>query len=91
VAGTRHASKTRHQGNIATVSSLQALLDLQLTMTPDIIDSWDEVDKLSDLPKEKLCSDCLVNKYATMRQNAYGVYDEESWKPRYDTIVKSEP
>ncbi|OAL56199.1 hypothetical protein IQ07DRAFT_497578 [Pyrenochaeta sp. DS3sAY3a] len=55
----------------------------------DIIDSWPEVDDFGDLPKEKLCSSCLVNKYAAMRQNAYGVYDEENWKPRYDTIVKT--
>ena len=88
--GTKHALKIRHRGRIATVSSLLPLFDLRLTVSSDIIDSWAEVENLSDLPKAQLCSSCLIGKYAAMRQNAYGIYDEEFWKPRYDTIVKCE-
>jgi hypothetical protein len=62
----------------------------QLTISSDVIDSFPDVDSFSDLPKEQLCSSDLVNKYAAMQQNSYGIYDEENCKPCCDTIVKGQ-
>jgi hypothetical protein len=72
------------------VSYIKSLSNSRLTIPSDIVDSFPDVENFSDLPKEYLCSSCLVNKYAAMQQNAYSIYDEENWKPRYDTIVKGQ-
>jgi hypothetical protein len=89
-AGTRHVSRILHQELGVTVSysqyDIQYVTNHQVAL--DVIDNFPDVEDFSDLPKAQLCSSCLINKYAAMQQNAYGVYDDENWKPRYEIIVK---
>lgn len=69
-------------------ASAQASDRVQLT-SPDIIESWEQVDELADMAKENLCSYCYTQKLATMQANKYGVYAPGGYQETYDYVVKS--
>ncbi|KAF2855741.1 carbohydrate-binding module family 50 protein, partial [Plenodomus tracheiphilus IPT5] len=54
-----------------------------------IIESWAEVEELTDMPKANLCSYCYTKKLATMQANIYGVYARWGYQETYDYVVKT--
>jgi hypothetical protein len=72
------------------VSSLQTEVDGVSPLTSlDVIESWDEVDELKDMPNGNLCSYCYTKKLATMQANKYGTYAPGGYQATYDYVAKS--
>ncbi|GKT64258.1 lysM domain-containing protein [Colletotrichum tofieldiae] len=42
----------------------------------DIIESWEEVEEIEDMPQDELCSYCYGAKLRLMQKSEYSVYDE---------------
>lgn len=42
----------------------------------DIIDSWEEVENMEDIPKDELCAYCYGAKLRLMQKSEYSAYDE---------------
>lgn len=41
-----------------------------------MIESWDPVDDISEMPEDELCSYCLGAKLRMMQESAYSAYDD---------------
>lgn len=41
-----------------------------------MIDSWEEVENIEDMPKNELCSYCYGAKLRLMQKSEYSAYDE---------------
>lgn len=59
-----------------------------MSILPDVIASFSEVDDLSELPKSDLCLYCNVEQYRMMQANAYtGAYDGDA-QSSYEYLAK---
>jgi len=52
----------------------------------DIIDAWPQVEDISEMPDDHLCSYCYAAKLRTMQQSPYSAYDEV-YKERLDYVI----
>ncbi|KAM6506289.1 hypothetical protein FSOLCH5_014476 [Fusarium solani] len=42
----------------------------------DIIDKFTEVDRIDEMPRSEVCSECYIKKLAMMQSSSYSAYDE---------------
>ncbi|KAH6608261.1 LysM domain-containing protein [Trichoderma cornu-damae] len=63
---------------------------LTVELAPDIIDSWEEVENIEDMPETELCSYCYGAKLRLMQTSEYSVYDED-YAAMLDYVNKDSP
>ena len=76
-----------------TMVGLGISLNIRRTIadnTLDIINSWEDVDDISEMQESEMCSYCYLEKFKLMQESLYSVYDSDAFKARYEYVSNGE-